>query len=79
MKATRFPGELEALESARAIGRRWGYGNVMQYLQQAWDKELQESSLKFAHTLKGREKVAFVRAWKKHFNKAHSLLKEDQS
>lgn len=74
----RFEGEIEDLETARAIGDRWGYGNVIQYLQQAWDKKTQKSSLSFAPKIDKKDRPAFIKAWKAHFNRKHSVLKEDQ-
>jgi hypothetical protein len=38
----RFLDEEEALEQARIIGEKWGYGNCIQYLQYAWADSLIE-------------------------------------
>ncbi len=75
----RFHGEIDDLEVARAIGKRWGYGNVIQYLQHAWNKDLQKYSLDFAPKIPKKDRAKFVKAWKKHFNVNDSVLKEDQT
>lgn len=36
----RFPGELQDLEMIRGAGRRWGFGNCIQYLKHAWAEQL---------------------------------------
>lgn len=37
----RFDGETEDLEAAAQIGKKWGYGNVIHWLKDAWSQELQ--------------------------------------
>lgn len=36
----RLPGELQDLEMVRGAGKRWGYGNCIQYLKHAWAEQL---------------------------------------
>ncbi len=75
----RFHGEIDDLEVARAIGKRWGFGNVVQYLEQARAKAEQAYALAFAPKVPKKERAKFIKAWKAHFNVKNSLLKEDQT
>jgi hypothetical protein len=35
-----FPGELDAIETVKALGAAYGYGNLIGQLQQAWSDHL---------------------------------------
>jgi len=37
-----FPGELEAIETVKALGAQYGYGNLIMHLKTAWSEMLQE-------------------------------------
>jgi hypothetical protein len=36
-----FPGEQEAIETVKELGRKYGYGNLIHHLRDAWSEDLQ--------------------------------------
>lgn len=40
-----FPGEQAAIDTVKALGARYGYGNMISHLQQAWSESLQAQGI----------------------------------
>jgi len=40
----RFRGELDDLDKLKLIADKWGYGNAISFLKDAWSKKLQDGT-----------------------------------